>query len=315
VRGYRAILDRRIIPKWGDTPLRKVRAVDLDRWYGELRSRGGPRSTPLAANTVMRVHAVLHRALGQGVRWGWLTTNPADHATPGRPKRNEIAPPSPDAVVMLIEKAGTVNPALPVFLRLAAGTGARRGELCALRWENVDFEGRQLVIDRALVEIGGDVIEKDTKTHAARRVGLDTGTLEMLRAHRAEREDLARACGATVLPDSFLFSHEVDGSEPWRPGYVTTAFTRIRDELGLGTVRLHDLRHFTATRLLAAGKDIRTVSGRLGHANAATTLGVYAHFLQASDHDAADAIGALLDGETIGVTGHQTPQSSRTPGG
>jgi putative hydrolase of the HAD superfamily len=82
---------------------------------------------------------------------------------------------------------------------------------------------------------------------------------------------------------------------PWRPAYATLAFVRLRNELGLERVRLHDLRHFTATRLLAGGQDVRTVSGRLGHANAATTLGVYAHFLEAADHDAAKVIGKLLD--------------------
>jgi integrase len=75
---------------------------------------------------------------------------------------------------------------------------------------------------------------------------------------------------------------------------VTKDFIRLRNKVGLKEVRLHDLRHFSATRLLAAGIPIRTVSGRLGHANASTTLGVYAHFVQDSDREAADALGAVL---------------------
>jgi integrase len=88
---------------------------------------------------------------------------------------------------------------------------------------------------------------------------------------------------------------EVDFSKPWRPNYATLAFGRLRDELGLDAVKLHQLRRFSATQLLSAGIDIRTVSGRLGHANASTTLDFCAQFLHAADERAADALGALLD--------------------
>ena len=78
------------------------------------------------------------------------------------------------------------------------------------------------------------------------------------------------------------------------PDSITNGFRRLCDKAGLKGVRLHDLRHLHATQLLAAGVPVRTVSGRLGHANAATTLNVYAHFLQASDREAADVIEGLL---------------------
>lgn len=91
-----------------------------------------------------------------------------------------------------------------------------------------------------------------------------------------------------------MFSHEVDFSKPWRPGYATLAFGRLRDDLGLKGVKLQHLRHFSATQLLSLGIDIRAVSGRLGHANASTTLDIYAHFIQSSDERAADALGAVL---------------------
>lgn len=91
-----------------------------------------------------------------------------------------------------------------------------------------------------------------------------------------------------------MFSPEPDGARPWTPDHLTKAFQSIRTKLGLHTVRLHDLRHFAATRLLAAGVPVRTVSGRLGHANPSTTLSVYAHFLEASDQAAAAIMGDLL---------------------
>jgi integrase len=88
--------------------------------------------------------------------------------------------------------------------------------------------------------------------------------------------------------------HEIDFSKPWRPGYATLAFGRLRDELGLKGVKLHHLRHFSATQLSSLGIDVRTVSGRLGHANASTTLDIYAQFAEQADERAADVLGALL---------------------
>jgi integrase len=99
----------------------------------------------------------------------------------------------------------------------------------------------------------------------------------------------------TARSDGFVFSPELDGSKPWRPYHWTSAWSRLRDRIGIDpAVRLHDLRHFTATRLLDAGVPVKTVSGRLGHARPATTLNVYAHFIPATDRVAADLIGGLL---------------------
>ena len=291
---YRRLLDKRILPRWGEVPLRRLRTADLDQWYGELRRSGGPGGKPLAPNTVTRAHAVLRRALAQGVKWGWLTVNPAANASPPRARKQQLDLPDPADVARLIEAAAKVNSSLPAYFRLAAATGARRGELCALRWKHVDVDRRRLTIARSLVEVGGQVIEKDTKTHQVRKVSLDEETAAVLAAHRAVCEEQAAKCRAEVSANSFLFSHEVDFSKPWRPNYATLAFGRLRDDLGLEGVKLHHLRHFSATQLLSLGIDVRTVSGRLGHANASTTLDFYAQFLQAADQRAADALGELL---------------------
>lgn len=291
---YRRLLDKRILPRWGGTPIRRLRTADLDQWYAELRRRGGPGGSPLAPNTVVRSHAVLRRAVAQGVKWGWLSTNPVANASPPRPRKQQLELPDPADVARLIEAATEVNPSLPTYFRLAATTGARRGELCALRWKHVDLDKRRLTIAHSISEVGRELIEKDTKTHQVRTVSLDEETTAVLAAHRARCEALAEECGATLSPSSFLFSHEVDFLAPWRPNYATLAFGRLRNELGLDGVKLHHLRHFSATQLLSLGIDVRTVSGRLGHASASTTLDIYAQFVQAADERAADALGALL---------------------
>lgn len=294
-RGYRWIVDTYIVPTLGTVPLARLRPAQLDTFYAHLRDKGGAKGRPLAPATVRQVHAILRRALGQAVRWGWLATNPALQATAPRIRRPEVAPPEPADVLQLIEVADAEDPDLSAFLRTSVTTGARRGELCALRWRDLDLKARTVTISHNLVEGSeGRLVEKDTKTHAARRIALDATTMEVLRMHRQRMDERARICGSVVGDDAYVFTRSVNGTEPWVPNEVTKVFIGLRNKVGLTNVRLHDLRHFAATRLLAAGVPVRTVSGRLGHANAATTLGVYAHFVEASDREAADALGAVL---------------------
>ncbi|MFN8035408.1 MAG: tyrosine-type recombinase/integrase [Acidimicrobiia bacterium] len=296
VRAYRPLLDRHLLPRFGRTPLLRLTTSDIDLFYTQLRKRGGVGGRPLSPASVKRVHAVLRRALAQAVKWGLLSINPAANASPPREPRHEVTPPNPEGVAQLIAHADQTNPPLGCFLRLAATSGARRGELCALRWKHVDLDNGVLLVARSIVVgANGELVEKDTKTHAARRLRLDAGTVDRLRRHQAEREGYGTALRRILRTDDFVFSHDPTGETPWRPDYATLAFCRLRDEIGLTGVRLHDLRHFAATTLLTGGKDVKTVSGRLGHANAATTLGVYAHFVEAADADAAEHLGALLD--------------------
>jgi integrase len=116
-------------------------------------------------------------------------------------------------------------------------------------------------------------------------------------APTAAGEHAAHRAGVKRQRDAFVFSHDPDGSEPWRPDSTSRAFRVLRHEVGLDHVRLHDLRHFVATRLLAAGIDVRTVSGRLGHSLTSTTLNVYAAFLPDADQRAAEVIGRLAHGD------------------
>jgi integrase len=165
-----------------------------------------------------------------------------------------------------------------------------------LRWSAVDLDGGELKIVSAIVEdANGTLYVKDTKTHQARRVALDDGTVSALRSWRQTLERRAATCGATLRADGFVFSPDVDGSGPWRPYRWTSRWRRVRDKAGIdAAVRLHDLRHFAATHLLDAGVPVKTVSGRLGHARPATTLNVYAQFIPATDRTAADVMGRIL---------------------
>ncbi len=295
LRGYERIIRSYILPTIGKVPLNKLRTDQLDRFYARLRESGGEGGGPLSPATVRQTHAIIRRALNQAHRWEWIAANPAVLASPPSVRSRPIDPPDPQGVLELVTEAEASDPDLGCFLLLAATTGARRGELCALRWSDVDFDSATVLIARSLVEgRGSQLVEKDTKTHASRRVALDEGSLLELERHRARCRQRADACGASVGDSAYVFSSDSDGSRPLVPNDVTKRFIRVRRAVGLDKVRLHDLRHFTATRLLAEGVPVRTVSGRLGHSNAATTLGVYAHFVAESDRDAAATMGSVL---------------------
>lgn len=243
---------------------------------------------PLSANSVRRIHSVLHRAFEQGIAWDWIAYNPARRASPPPVRRPCLHLPSADEVVSLIDAARAVNRSLPVFLRLAAVSGARRGELCALQWQHVDFQRHTLHIAGQVVHNAVGPVQRPTKTHTERRLTLDRVTL-------AEIRELA-ASDRRIEPDRFLFSHDRDGLTPWRPDYVTLAFARLADQLGIAKIRLHDLRHFAATTMLLNGIDVRTAAGRLGHARASTTPDIYAHYTQPADQRASATLANSLDG-------------------
>ena len=292
LRGYRQTINRNILPTFGDIAVKDIQTADLDNFY-----RGLVRRKHLSPTTVRQIHAIIRRAFRQAEMWGWVSANPAINATPPRLVKPDVSPPDVQEVRQLIQAALEQDPAFGHFVHLAATTGARRGELCALRWYNVDLDAGEVTIEKAIVEVvGGGVVEKDTKTHQVRRMALDPATVDILRAQQALSIEFAEFADTEITDESFIFSLEPDGSAPWLPGYVSSHFRKLRTSVGLEGVRLHDLRHFAATRLMAAGAPVRTVSGRLGHANPSTTLSVYSHFVQSSDREYADVLGAMVSG-------------------
>ena len=157
-----------------------------------------------------------------------------------------------------------IEPALAGLLLLAALTGARRGELCALRWTDLDTAAGTLTIARSVYEtVGGGWAEKGTKSHQSRTIGLDDLGLEALRRHRATADALARQLGLDVPPDAFMFSRSPTGTEPIRPDVLTKFVVRVAKTSGV-TTHLHALRHFSASQAIAAEFDPVTVGGAAG---------------------------------------------------
>jgi integrase len=141
------------------------------------------------------------------------------------------------------------------------------------------------------VRVNGRAIEKDTKTHQMRRISLDPATVEVLAEHRQRYEAIARQISIEPTDRAFLLSHEPAHGRPYDPSAVTHRYSNMCAKLGIDS-HLHALRHYSATELLTAGVDLRTVAGRLGHGGGgATTLRVYAAWVGESDRRAAEILG------------------------
>jgi len=293
---YRSAIDARIVPALGWIEVSKLTAADLDAFYGDLLRQG------LKPLSVRKCHAVLSAALHQADRWGWIGRNPILRASPPPGRQREIIPPTMDEVGRLITACEDRNPDLARLFAVAATTGCRRGELCGLQWGDVDFNAATMVVARSISDTPGRVEVKDTKTHATRRMALDPFTLEVLGRQRAVADDRAEAAGTRIGLSGFVWSQEVDASKPYRPLRVSGTFRSIRDKLGLVHITFHGLRHFSATALAGRGVDIRTIAGRLGHANPNLTLRTYAHFLDTADREAANVMGELATGFSTGLS-------------
>ena len=249
---------------------------------------------PLARSSVRQIHWILSGAFGRAVRWDWIAINPADRAE--RPERDP-ARPEPPAVgeaARLIEEAARRDPDWGAFVWVTTTTGARRGELCALHWQDLDLDGRVVDLRRAISRAENGWIEKDTKTHQHRRIVLDDETVALLREHRLRCEQRAASLDVELAPSAYVFSLEPGGGRFLVPDSVTQRYDRMAARLGIETT-LHKLRHYSATELINAGVDLRTVAGRLGHGGGgATTLRVYAAWLSEADQRAAATLAGRM---------------------
>jgi integrase len=286
IESYTWLANNYVRPALGHRKLAALRPMELDQLYASLSGSG------LSSRTVRMCHTVLRQSLEQARRWGLIARSPAVDATPPRQKRHQVTPPTVAQVRTLLDAARQEDPDFHAYLFVLAATGCRRGEACALRWSDVDLDRGQLVIRRSIAMNGSTPYEKDTKTHQARRISLDPATIGVLRDHRRRMRERYLANGMHVADDFPLFADRF--SHPWRPDVCTNRFARLRAQVGLESVRLHDLRHFVATMLGDGGMPIATISSRLGHRDTATTLNIYTHAIPATDQHAAAYLGKLL---------------------
>lgn len=284
-----------LVPALGSIPLVALTAKDLDAQYTAWLTR---EVRPLSSSTVHHLHAIMSAALSLAVKWSYLPENPAAKATPPTVATRSTDVPSPEIVGKLIAQARKDNDrVMSAAIMLGFLTGARRGELCALRWSEVvlvDGVGGSIRIDRSLCEVDDEVSEKGTKTGKGRTVALDALSVVALQEIRSEAEAFATQASVQLVDDPYVLSQSADGSTWFQPGRLTDRFRLLCGRARVRGVRFHDLRHAHITQLIGAGIDVLAVAARAGHAQPSMTLNRYGHALPASGQAAALVIGSLL---------------------
>lgn len=251
----------------------------------------------LSAQTVLHYHRVLNGALRQALRWQMIARNPADAVQAPRPERKPIRVLSEIETRQLLDATRGTRLYAPVLIAVA--TGMRRGEVLALRWEDADFEGAKLIVNRTLEQTRSGLSFKQPKTAKSRRaVAVGPLVVDALRSHRAAQAQERLQLGASYSDGGLIFPTP-DG-RPWEPDGFTDAFLAFAGKHGFGGLRLHDLRHTHATQLLRAGTHPKIVSERLGHSNIGITLDTYSHVMPDMQEDAARAADKVL-GAALGT--------------
>jgi integrase len=285
---------RWITPYIGDVSVVDLRRARIEEFYAKVARTGSKDGGPLSATSVRKIHTVLHAGLEDAVALELIAGNPSTKARRPKVTKHDARVPSLTEIRRAIDLA---DPDMATLIRVAIATGARRGELVALRWSDVDEDNATLHVQRSIVKLPGRPFEeKRTKTGAAAVLAIDAGTVEVLRAHRRRRQEQWLQLGRGRVRQSDWLWFDTDLRSPMPPDRVTYRWRVLADRAGLDGVRLHDLRHAAATHMVAAGIDIRTVAGRLRHASPAMTLDVYAGRDLGADRAAANTIGGLLDG-------------------
>lgn len=300
IRGYQDIVSERFAGPIADMQLNELKPFMIDEHLARLKKEGGKNGRPLTGTTINKAYSFLSTALKRAVALEYIPFNPCDKVTPPRRSNYEAKPLTKEEVqqVMLL-LIGHPSPQFSMACRLALATGMRRGEICGLRWSDIDFENQQIHVNKSLIEDnrsrhdGKSLVLKECKTEKSNRwIAIDDFTFGWIRIHQTQQYYRLAYNGVEQTSDTPVCCNDV--GEWYRPSACTSDFRAFRSQHGFDLTRLHDMRHTQASLLLEAGEDIVTVSRRLGHSKVSTTLDIYSHLMPGKDRSAAEKIGSIF---------------------
>jgi integrase len=289
---YAGIVNQNIIPAIGAVRLNKLKPIQISAAYsaaldgGRRDGKGGG----LAPRTVGHMHRVLKQALKQAVLWGESVRNPAEGVDPPKVDWKPMQTYDLPQTVELIEAVRGTPLLIPTVLAVLCGL--RRGEICALRWRNVDLAAGQISVVESLEQTKSGLRFKSPKSGKGRTVALSATVVDELRAHRLQRAQELLRLGVRLSDDDLVIGHP-DGSIV-SPIYISQLWARKIKTTRLARLRFHDLRHAHATHLLANGVHPKVASERLGHSKVGITLDLYSHVIPGMQEDAAAMVDRAL---------------------
>jgi len=300
---YNSIVTGHLVPAIGAVTLQALRPGHLKQYYAERREQ-------LSGATLQLHHAILSNALKSAVRQGLVTRNVASlvdgvpRAQNGRADAKQHCW-TLDETRTFLAAAKEAGSQLAALFSLALDSGMRKGELCGLKWSDVDLDAGKVTIDRQLLVAGLKPVFGPTKTGAPRSIDLTEETVRLLREHKRQQSEL-KMRNRTVYQDlGLVLANEwgdLHGREamlglPLNGSHLgQRPFARVIKAADVRRIKFHGLRHTCATLLLAAGEPVHVVSQRLGHKDPTITMRVYAHVLPSMQQQAARTIGTLLYG-------------------
>ena len=290
-KSYAEVLRWYVVPRVGALQLAEVTPLHIRSLYADLLECGGRRGSGVSAGTIAVVHRVLRKACNDAVAWSLINRSPLIGVQPPRRVHAEMRAWTAAEARRFLEHVA--NDRLYAMWALFLATGLRRGEIAGLRSSDVDFDAANLSVRRSRVSVAWSVHDSEPKTRSSRRsVSLDTRVVAILRAHRRQQLEERLAWGAAWIDSGFVFVRE--NGEPLHPETITSTFASLATGAGVPRIRLHDLRHTSASLALAAGIHPKVVSERLGHSSIAITLDLYSHVAPSLQAEAADKIGRVI---------------------
>lgn len=281
---------KRISKGLGHIRLRDLTTAQISAYWGEL-------GESYAAKTIRNTQGTLHKALGDAVRQGVLTRNPAVHAELPRAERVERETWTAEQLTTFLNHARSHR--LSAAFHLMCSTGMRRSEVLGVRWPNLDLESGRLAVVDTVVPIRNRPVLRlgETKSRRSRRVvALDARTVAALRDHRKRQAEERLRAGEAWEDVGLVFTNELGGMV--NPDWFTRTTKRLAEDAGVPALTPHDAaRHTWATLALASGVHPKVVQERLGHSSIAITLDRYSHVIEGMDRDAAETVAALIGGE------------------
>ena len=271
-----------IIPSIGEIPLNKLTQNDLQKFYADLKKNGRKSKverygTGVSDRLVRSCHATCRTALQKAVDEKLISVNPAIGCKLPPKKAQEMQVLTHEEMRRFLIQSKQDDFYELALLELA--TGMRRGEICALKWSDLDFETGALHIQRQAYHVDHGVVISEPKTkQSCRSIILPPSVLNVLRQYRE------------TVDSEWMFPSPVKEGEPLNPNGVYRKMVKILDRAQCKRVRFHDLRHTFATTALEHGMDIKTLSAIIGHVSSATTLDIYSHITDEMQANAANKI-------------------------
>ena len=285
---YQLIIENYSIPHIGNIKLKKLTTRHLQKLYKELLENGRihigkNQGKGLSTTTVHSVHLMLHAALERAVKERLIPRNPCADCVVPKPRKLEMRIlPTEDMHAYLA--AAEARGLLPMFY-LELVSGLRKGELVALRWDDVDIQNKTISVSKQYVRNPDGSLEltRPKTENSVRLVSVPQTTVELLIQEHEKHPN-----------NPYLFPSPVTG-EMYHPDSVVNLHKKILKDADLPYLRFHDLRHTFATTALQNGVDVKTVSSMLGHYDAGFTLRTYTHATRQKQDEAAATMGSFME--------------------